>query len=82
MDGMKMDPNLINPTLPPILNPFNDVTIRRFKKHRCNHTGTSGYKVLTIIDLFLLDYYEDSLYINSKFKMTVTVVGISGKHSS
>ncbi len=37
IDGLKIDPNPINPILPSTPNPINDVAIELSKKYRRNH---------------------------------------------
>ncbi len=59
LDIWKMDPNNINPILPPSPKPFNNVAIGTPKKHRQNHMKDVWLQNNWIT--LLLDSYQDSL---------------------
>ncbi len=77
----KMDPNTINPILPPTPKPFNDVVVETQKKHRCNGMKMSGYSIIESSDLSLLHSYQDSLDVDSNLTIKGTIVDILGIHS-
>ncbi len=76
-----MDPNHIDPILPPATKPFDDVAVETPKKDMCNCMKMHRNGVIGSSNLIMLDSYQDSLNVNSNLIMTGTIVGIPGKYS-